>query len=311
MRSFLGLCLRAGRPGEKEGASRSSPRLALPDPCDLTSTPGHTPGPGSVPFTCTTTCEGAAADGSPPVPTPRRGGVQGSGGRSGGQGEGVVECSGRRGGAGHTGGRKTGRSGVHKWRGTQTVGRGGGWLGAPGTAGVRGGGEERRRGRAHWGGAGPAHCGGRVGGWGPQRFQNALEGGAEPKKTSARQLPPGRFRFRLVARLRPGLSRLGPLGFPLCTRTLSRRGVHDPEISSRDCEESRPRVARRGTPRRCPQLSAPRPPGSPWRVGASEGPPAVPAPGRMEGRGCSRGITQQAREGLGVLPGFISVASAP
>lgn len=196
--------------------------------------------------------------------------------------------------------------GVHKlWGGA------GEWVGAPGTARVRG---EGKKGGVRHTGAGrarPIVAGGSEGG-AHSGSRMPLEGGAEPKKTSARQLPPGRFRFRLVARLRPGFSRQGPLGLPLSTRTLSCPGVHDPELhlaTARSPGPSLPGGARFGDAPSCPRPDPP--PGSPRRVGASEGPPAVPAPGRMEGRGCSRGITQQAREGLGVLPGFISVASAP
>ena len=112
------------------------------------------------------------------------------------------------------------------------------------------------------GGAGRAHCGGRVRGWGPQRFQKAREGGAEPKETSARQLPPGRFRFRLGARLRSGLTPQGPAGLPLSTRTLSRPGVHDPELhlgAARSPGPALPGEALLGDAPSCPRPDPPVP----------------------------------------------------
>lgn len=170
-------------------------------------------------------------------------------------------CSDRRGGAGHIGARRRGEvgythGGVHTLQGGAGDGRVR-WVlfGCP-REGMRGGGGHTG------GGAGRAHCGGRVRGWGPQRFQKAREGGAEPKETSARQLPPGRFRFRLGARLRSGLNPQGPPGLPLSTRTLSRPGVHDPELhlgAARSPGPALPREALLGDAPSCPRPDPPVP----------------------------------------------------
>lgn len=239
--------------GRKEGP----PHPALParffqTPVTSRRRPATPQGPGSVPFTCTTTRDGAAAGrGSPPARRGRsrrqparlhslEGGRAGVRGQDRGSGEGVM-----------------GRRGTHrehedreKW-GPPTAGytlrRGAGMGGSAGY----GGGAGRREGRR-----GRARRGPRAGrGRGPRRFRKARDGVAERRK-----LPPGRF--RAPARGAPalsGLSRRGPPGLPLSTRTLSRPGVHDPELHLGAAQGSRPRVARRARLGDAPGVRAPTP----------------------------------------------------
>lgn len=288
--------------GERRGPHAALPARFFQTPVTSRRRPATPQGPGSVPFTCTTTRDGPQQTAARPPPL--LGGVagQGSGDKTEGQGRESW------GGAGHIGGTKTGRSGAHQRRGTHSAG-GAGMGGSAGYGGgTRGRGGRRRGGPAGGGagqGAGPAAVP-----EGPRRRSRA-EGSFRPAASAS-----GSWRacaLASVVRGRPGFR--CPRGRCPAPASMTRSFISGPR---RGPGLALPGGARLGD---APQVSAPRPPpgplGSPRRVGASEGRPAVPghraapAPGRMEGRGCSRGITQQAREGLGVLPGFISVASAP
>ena len=106
--------LPAGRTtrGERRGPPAALPAWFFRTPVTSPRRQATPQGPGSVPFTCTTMCEGAAADGSPPVSTPRRDGRAGvreqeRGSRRGSHG--VQRPSGRRGThRGHEDGEKWG-----------------------------------------------------------------------------------------------------------------------------------------------------------------------------------------------------------
>lgn len=161
--------------GRKEGPPRSSPRQVLPDPCDLTSTPGHTPGPRIRALHL----HDYARRGRSRRQPARLHSLEGWQGR--GQGTRQRVRGGSHGEARDTSGaRRPGEVGPTNG-GVHTPQGGRGWVGPLATAGVRGGGEGG-------GGAGPPGAG-RARGRGPQRFRKARDGVAEPKEASARPLP--------------------------------------------------------------------------------------------------------------------------
>lgn len=223
------------------------------------------------------------------------------------------------------GGGQRGRGGTHYGYG------GGGEVGYTRGAGVGKGvgrGTLRGRGRGYtgWGRGGAGHTTGTGAGplwWegqrvGPTAVLKGPRGRSRAPRTSASTgsaLPfplPARFRACVlvsVVRGRPGFR--SPRGRGSTPVSMARgfisgsRGVPAPRRSEGLASQTPPAV----------RALTPGPLGSPPRVGASERRPATGGrSSRLDGwrgRGCSRGITQQAREGLGVLPAFISVASAP
>lgn len=229
-------------------------------------------------------------------------------------------CGGR---AGYTGVVR-GREGVH-WG---TVGEGQGTLGycggGVGTLGYSGGGSGYTgvlwgRCGVHWGpeaGQGRASAVERPeSGWRPHRFWKARGGGAEPWELPLRHAPPRRFRFRppRACALASGRQRAPEVSAGLAVRAPLKASPR------RATPHSLPPAGLRGADRRLgsspPRPPEPRPPGFPRaRV------PAARARGRAgarrtAGQGGSRGRREEphskrGRPG-GVLPRFISVASAP